>query len=94
MTSSTVIFSIPFSASMMLRMENSRLKPCSGLMRLNFGLMASPATSSFVWAKVLATANRAVTASSGPAVLTTTRVDCTSSSRTKAPSWPTSRFAA
>ena len=64
-----VIFSIPLTASMMLRREKSRLKPWRGLMRLNFGRMDSPATSIFVWKKVTPTASTAVTAKNGAAIV-------------------------
>ena len=58
-----------FSVSMTLFRENSRLIPCKGLRRLNFGLMDSPLTRNLVWAKVAATAHRMATPTTGPTVL-------------------------
>ena len=45
---------------MMLFNENSRLIPCIGFSRLNFGFMDSKETSSLVCAKVATTAARTV----------------------------------
>ena len=70
---------MPFSASITLRRENSRFKPCRGLRRLNFGLIDSPATSILVWKKVTPMARIAVTAKNGPAI--TTKVTITVLSR-------------
>ena len=76
---------IPFKASTTLFRENSRLNPCKGLIRLNFGLSSSPLTRSLVWAKVAATAQMAVTSSRGSTVVTSSKIPWCSSSATWSP---------
>ena len=61
-------------SSTTLRMEKSRLKPCSGLSLLNFGFRDSPVTSSLVWAKVAVMASSAVASRKGPATMQKVRI--------------------